>query len=114
MKKQLFYFSVALNVVLLVAAVILFCEARYEEHKRKFIDEVRVQDTKIFEHLLLGRLSKQQATQTLESYFGNEAQSTNWFVKPEDHGIGAGSFFMLFDDKGQLSKVEINDSFDGP
>ena len=111
MSKQLFYFSVALNVVLLVLAVILFYSARVTEQERTFIDEARIKDTKIFEQLLLGRLSKQHATKTLESYFGKDAPATDWFANSD--GIGAGSFFMIFDDKGQLSKVEIN-SFDGP
>src|SRR5436309_2925656 len=104
MKKQLFYFSVALNVVLLLAVVILFYETRYEEQARNSIVEARIKDTKIFEQLLLGRLSHQQATTTLVSYFGKGAPATDWFDKPDDHIISAGFFFMVFDDKGQLSK----------
>ena len=110
MKKYLFWPSLSLNLVLLLFLFVINMSHNFIDEDSTYVDNIRLEDTKMLEALLVGRISKKETLNILESKFSEE----DFFDKPQDNGVGVGSLFLVFDDKEILSKIETHDFLSGP
>lgn len=106
MKKYLI-FSILLNIFFLGMWRWSSWETNVERKERMRVDKLRVEDFKVLEHLLVDRIDKKG---TLE-IFKAKLKADDYFEKPSESGIGAGTMFLVFGENDVLKKIEIT-SFD--
>lgn len=110
MKKYL-YFSLFLNLMLLMAFIITAQSNAINASEVRRIDKARLEDIKSLEILIAGRISKSEVISRLRESTVNP----EFFIKNRDdeNGIGVSYIFLNFDKKNQLKNIEAS-SFEGP
>lgn len=105
--KKLFITSLTFNVILLILIWLLSNSNSLNAKYAAYIDATRLSDIQILEKLLTDRISHE------ETLFILKNNQIEFFDKPTENGVGAGSLFLVFDPKGRLKNVEAH-SFEGP
>ncbi|MEZ5690996.1 MAG: hypothetical protein R3D71_04950 [Rickettsiales bacterium] len=108
MQRYSLVLSIILNIILITITIILNQSNNLSYKNTLYIDKQRLDDIKILEKIIDGKVSKQETIRILESNFNKG----DFFYKNEENGIGIGNIFLIFDENNLLSKIESN-SFEG-
>ncbi len=103
--KFCFIVSVLLNVLLTIWGKVSRESYLGEKAERVRIETIRQNDHRILENLLVGKLQKKDAF----ANFQKTLSENDYFDKPEENGIGAGTLFFAFNKQGVLTKIEFFD-----
>ncbi|MCB9974960.1 MAG: hypothetical protein H6856_04930 [Rhodospirillales bacterium] len=109
MKNKILIISLSLNALLLGLVALLNYNFHWELKKTEWINNQRILEISMLESIMLEKVSKQEVLETFKKKFSEN----NFFDKPGENGIGAGSLFLKFDENNTLKTIETY-KFKGP
>jgi len=77
---------------------------RTERAEFERVEKIRLKDFLTLEHLLTDRISRSEVLKVLNE----KLDAKEFFTKPPESGIGAGSMYFLFGLDDNMKQIEIN------